>query len=274
MRRAPDGEADASGAVPRSSVGPKIAVTGRPTAAARCMAPESLETKARQRVIRPTSERQVGLADEVDDGADRRRSAGWRHGRRGCRRGPRRRRAARAAGAPRARTARAATASRRRRPRPAPCRPARPRPSTPCLRQQRRRPHPHLVRHDEPRRLAAGWHAERRDERGVVLGLVHAPARLPDRPGQQRRPPVGRVSPSLRDCRPARGPRAAERVRQEDGHIRANAGQRLGVGPPRRDAPPPSPGLERHHVVDARHHPEERRPPTAARPRRDAPRRW
>ena len=33
-----------SGRVARSSVGPKIATTGRPSAAARCIAPESLET--------------------------------------------------------------------------------------------------------------------------------------------------------------------------------------------------------------------------------------
>src|SRR5690242_21140951 len=34
-----------TGAVPKGSVGPKTATTGRPTAAATCMAPESFPTK-------------------------------------------------------------------------------------------------------------------------------------------------------------------------------------------------------------------------------------
>ena len=42
-----------SGAVARSSVGPKIATTGTPSAAARCIAPESFDTNAAQRDRRP-----------------------------------------------------------------------------------------------------------------------------------------------------------------------------------------------------------------------------
>ena len=41
----------------RSSVGPKIAVTGTPTAAARCIAPESFDTNARHRASTPASSR-------------------------------------------------------------------------------------------------------------------------------------------------------------------------------------------------------------------------
>ena len=44
-----------SGEVARSLVGPKIAVTGTPTAAATCIAPESLDTTASQRVKTPAS---------------------------------------------------------------------------------------------------------------------------------------------------------------------------------------------------------------------------
>src|ERR1041384_8497431 len=43
------GEGGVTGAVPSGSVGPKIATTGNPTAAATCIAPESFPTNAVQR---------------------------------------------------------------------------------------------------------------------------------------------------------------------------------------------------------------------------------
>ena len=56
----------ASGAVTRSSVGPKIAVSGTPSAAAMCIAPESFDTNAAQRARTPTSCRERRAADQID----------------------------------------------------------------------------------------------------------------------------------------------------------------------------------------------------------------
>ena len=55
----------ARGDVACSLVGPNIAVTAMPTAAARCMAPESFVTSARQLREHAGERRQVGAADEI-----------------------------------------------------------------------------------------------------------------------------------------------------------------------------------------------------------------
>ena len=54
------------GAVRRSSVGPNTAVTLTPSAAARCSAPESFATSARQFTRTPASVGHIGLADQID----------------------------------------------------------------------------------------------------------------------------------------------------------------------------------------------------------------
>ena len=55
----------ASGDVTRSSVGPKMATTGTPSAAARCMAPESFDTNAAHLLMAPASRREIGAPDQV-----------------------------------------------------------------------------------------------------------------------------------------------------------------------------------------------------------------
>src|SRR4051812_45852811 len=59
IRSTPAATPGPPGDVTRSSVGPKIAVSGTPSAAATCIAPESLDTNAAHRAMTPTSCRSV-----------------------------------------------------------------------------------------------------------------------------------------------------------------------------------------------------------------------
>ena len=79
----PDDEIDPLGVgrpatVTRSSVGPNIAVSGTPSAAATCIAPESFDTKAAHRATTPTSCAQARAADQVHDPRARRQRRFYR----------------------------------------------------------------------------------------------------------------------------------------------------------------------------------------------------
>ena len=195
----------------RSSVGPKIAVTGTPSAAARCIAPESFETNAAHAARTPASARRSVRPIRFDDARIRPAATILSHARR---RGRRRRRPARSV-APRSSTqprdhlrrrAPAASAWRARTPRPARTRRCGAPAIDAVLRRAAPRPRARRVRRDgHARRAASGdVEAEAAHEVRVVRRLVHprraaaARARVSSQPRRS-----ARIAPALAGCPPA-----------------------------------------------------------------------
>ena len=259
----PGAEVGDVGDVDRSSVGPNMAVTGMPTAAARCMAPESFVTSARQCRSTPASVGRSVRPTRSSSAAFRAAIAGLSRAFDVARRSPAS--AARAdhdalhavsqrghRRAPQSIPAASASPRRTRRPAQAP----RAAPSVPSgFHQQIQASFPRLARHRHTRFGRTARETEGAHEVLVVLDLMTA-ARRRNRARQQRAAPAGSIAPAFGDAGAARDNRRSRGVRQ----------QQRGIEPPRRERRRLV-IAESQRLVDIRRHREERRNRRAGRHR-------